>query len=314
VTALHHQLDPDNSFPYRCENLNTTESGDKIISWIVTLLAGSSADATPNPVLPLRFLARNAYVFLNIPMDAETPSGRLLRPQAQIQEQVLRHFGTTIAYRMDLSAARGKDISTMEAERSRFLLALQPLLSHNGPTLLVTDSQAMDIVHPWTLDKNGVPITEITTFSIAMIQQQNQLSLFVEGIRSYKNLPKDSRVLVAEGCNHNLMTKNCDDISTGQIPRAIVQRAGAGVQIDHAFGREFPELSQSQYQLAVHCGGCMLDRQKQHARITDLKESHTPVTNYGLFLSYEQGPFALNRTLKPWGVSFEEEPGKTSVA
>ena len=42
---------------------------------------------------------------------------------------------------MDLAAARGPDPAAAEAERARFLRALEPLLSHPGPKLLVTDSQ-----------------------------------------------------------------------------------------------------------------------------------------------------------------------------
>ena len=53
----------------------------------------------------------------------------------------------------------------------------------------------------------------------------------------------------------------------------ILFLVGPNVTIDHAFGREFPEMSSQQYQLAIHCGGCMLDRQKQHARISDLTEA-----------------------------------------
>ena len=38
-------------------------------------------------------LDANAIVLLNIPMDGETPSGRLLRPQAMVQEELLRRYG-----------------------------------------------------------------------------------------------------------------------------------------------------------------------------------------------------------------------------
>lgn len=38
-------------------------------------------------------------MFLNIPMDAETPSMRLLRPQALVQEEAIRYWATTTAYR-----------------------------------------------------------------------------------------------------------------------------------------------------------------------------------------------------------------------
>jgi hypothetical protein len=48
--------------------------------------------------------------------------------------------------------------------------------------LLLSLLQAMDIVHPWTLDASGQPLLPITTFSIAMIHRQSggKLPLFVE--------------------------------------------------------------------------------------------------------------------------------------
>jgi hypothetical protein len=42
---------------------------------------------------------------------------------------------------MDLAAARSGDASAVQRERSRFMRAIQPLLQHDGPKLLVTDSQ-----------------------------------------------------------------------------------------------------------------------------------------------------------------------------
>jgi hypothetical protein len=37
----------------------------------------------PPPVLPRQYLTHTSLVILNIPMDAETPGGRLLRPQVR---------------------------------------------------------------------------------------------------------------------------------------------------------------------------------------------------------------------------------------
>ena len=42
---------------------------------------------------------------------------------------------------MDLAAARSGDAAAVARERARFNHAIQPLLQHEGPKLLVTDSQ-----------------------------------------------------------------------------------------------------------------------------------------------------------------------------
>ena len=45
--------------------------------------------------------------------------------------------------------------------------------------------QAIDIVHPWTLDNTGQPLLPITTYSIAMIHRQSagNLPLFLQGMQ-----------------------------------------------------------------------------------------------------------------------------------
>lgn len=54
------------------------------------------------------------------------------------------------------------------------------------------------------------------------------------------------------------------------------------------------------YKLVIHCGGCMIDPQKMRARVRETIDSGTPITNYGLLLSYCHDPAALERVLAPW--------------
>jgi biotin synthase-like enzyme/GTPase SAR1 family protein len=268
------------------------------------------------PCLPADYLNEDAVVFLNIPMDAETPTMRLLRPQALVQEEAIRNFATTIAYRMNLNAARSADPAVVDKERQRFCKALKPVLEHQGPALIITDSQAVDIVHPWTMDSaSGEQLIPFTTFSIAMVQRQSRgaLPVFAAGIEAFKNLKPGDHVLVAEACNHNRITELCNDIGMVQIPQklqAAVAGGGGGygennnkVIVEHAFGREFPEIENlDKFALAVHCGGCMVDSQKIKARISDLTEAGVPVINYGVLLAYAHSPEAMKRALEPWGV------------
>ena len=46
-----------------------------------------------------------------------------------------------------LPPARSSDPALVERERQRFLRALQPVLAHPGPKLIVTDSQASQAKH-----------------------------------------------------------------------------------------------------------------------------------------------------------------------
>jgi hypothetical protein len=114
--------------------------------------------------------------------------------------------------------------------------------------------------------------------------------------------------LVAEACNHNRITDQCNDIGMVQIPEALrCLTGGAGPVVEHAFGREYPEVQEGEgglrrFKLAIHCGACMIDRQKMRARLMDMREAGVPVINYGLFLSYVKSKAALQRAIEPWGL------------
>lgn len=232
-------------------------------------------------------------VFLNIPMDEETPQHRLLRPQAWVQEHLLRNYVSTFAYRMDLGKARKDD----PYEKEKFLKTIELLHAGGNFKLLITDSQAIDIVHPWTLDEQGNSIVEITTFSVIManVMSNGRLKRFVDGINVMENLKRGDKILIAEACNHDRIA---EDIGTVQIPNKIKTKYGEGViGVDHAFGREFQSCNLDDYKLVVHCGGCMIDKQKMNARLEELSEYDVPITNYGLILSYFQSPHAFSRVV-----------------
>jgi len=238
------------------------------------------------------FLERDEFYVLNIPMDDETPPGRYLRPQAMAEEYITRHWAWPVSYRMDLGKARKGDTS----ERKRF----DDFLNGFGkrPKAIVTDSQAMDLMHAWTPDD-----IMLTTFSIMMINyvSRGRLGAFVKGIEAAETLAAGDKVLIAEACNHSRIA---EDIGTVQIPNFIKQH-WPGVEIDHNFGREFQENEQLQsYKLVIHCGGCMITAQKLLARIRDFDSIGVPYTNYGVFLSYAQGRAALRQVLLPWGIDY----------
>ena len=80
---------------------------------------------------------------------------------------------------------------------------------------------------------------------------------------------------------------------------------GKTVELVHAFGRELPELSPEAlppFDLAVHCGGCLIDSQAMRARLRELRAAGVPVTNYGLLLSAAAGMEAFERVVAPWGI------------
>lgn len=236
----------------------------------------------------LPFVEKGEFYILNIPMDEETPTGRYLRPQAMAEEYLTRHWAFPVSYRMNLANARNGDPS----ERKRWNGFINSF--SRRPKVIITDSQAIDIMKDWAPSDIG-----LTTFSIMMINfmSRGNLPVFVSGIKTLKYLKSGDHILIAEACNHSRIK---EDIGTVQIPK-LLGKFYPGVVIDHSFGREFfDDSDMKKCKLVIHCGGCMISNQRMVARLRDLNSTAIPITNYGIFLSYMQGEETLNRVIKPW--------------
>ncbi len=250
------------------------------------ILSNFESKNLKTPLLP--FLEQDEFYILNIPMDEETPGGRYLRPQAMCEEYITRNWAYPVSYRMNLGKAREGD----QKEKERFDKFIASFARR--PKMIITDSQAMDIMHQWTPDD-----IQLTTFSIMMISYVSKggLNEFVNGIRALSTLKEGDKLLIVEACNHSRIK---EDIGTVQIPNFLLHKF-PGVKIEYNFGREFQENDHLKaYKLVIHCGGCMISTQKMLARVRDLRSQGVPYTNYGVFLSYAQGEGSLKRVLEPW--------------
>jgi [FeFe] hydrogenase H-cluster maturation GTPase HydF len=242
----------------------------------------------------LPFLGGRGPVLLHIPLDEESPSGRLLRPQEMAMERLLRLGVPVGLYRTDLMLARSSSEVIEAVERAKFLGFLGALGGAGKVQLVLTDSQAIDVMDRWVPAE--VPLT---TFSIMMIHSTSggSLPLFARGAAALDGLRPGDRVLIAEACNHDRIA---EDIGTVQLPRKL-GAAVPGIVVDHAFGREFPSLEElAGYSVVIHCGGCMISTRKLGARVTRLAEAGVPVTNYGMALAWLEGSGTLGRVLAPW--------------
>lgn len=280
-------------YPQISIDLSDNKTKDKLIDFILKAYKPKKKE---KPLFA--HLQKDDLVFLNIPMDEETPEKRLLRPQSFVQEHLIRRYISTFAYRMDLKKARSSDKNISNDEFLRFQKQIKILKNQNFLKLLITDSQAIDIVHKWTLDENNKPIVDITTFSVIMAHEKYDLSTFINGIEAFQKLKENDKILIAEACNHNRIK---EDIGTYQIPLKLNKYFGEGkIQIDHAFGRDFASYNLNNYKLIIHCGGCMLDKQSMQARIKDLQDTNVPITNYGIMLAYLNSKEAFSRVIKPF--------------
>lgn len=208
-------------------------------------------------------------VVLVIPIDKAAPKGRLILPEQQTIRALLDNGCIAVVVR--------------DTE-------LQETLSNmpKKPALVITDSQAFGKV-----SKIVPEDVKLTSFSILFARYKGNLAQAVEGVAALNNLKDHAKVLISEGCTHH---RQCGDIGTVKLPNWIRNYTGKDLEFVWSTGTEFPE-NLNEYQLIVHCGGCMLNEREMKYRLACAKDQGVPMTNYGILIAYVHG--ILKRSVAP---------------
>ncbi len=219
-----------------------------------------------------RFIIRDMIqpddlVILVTPIDESAPKGRLILPQQQTLREVLD--------------ANANALLTQPAQLAGLLNSLR-----QPPRMVVTDSQAFAAVAE--IVPESVPLT---SFSILLARYKGFLDTAVAGVRALQNLSENAHILIAEGCTHH---RQCNDIGTVKLPRAIQKLTGKQFRLSYSSGGTFP-ADLSCYDLVIHCGGCMRTQREMLWRMRTAVSQHVPFTNYGVTLALCTG--ILERSL-----------------
>lgn len=205
-------------------------------------------------------LPYNSKVIMVVPIDSEAPKGRIILPQVQCIRDCLDH------------GIKSYVVRDTELEE-----ALQDI---KNVDLVITDSQAFKKV------AQIVPSNiELTSFSILFARHKGELKTFVEGVEKISELTKDSKILVAECCSHNI---SHEDIGRFKIPNLLNKKVGFELHYDFTVGHDFPD-NIDEYDLVIHCGSCMVNRKTVINRINFCRERNIGITNYGVILAYLTG-------------------------
>lgn len=200
-------------------------------------------------------------VLLVMPQDSAAPKGRLILPQVQTIRELLDTGCVSI----------NATPETLDA-------ALSAL--HAPPALIITDSQVFREVYEKTPKQS-----KLTSFSVLFAAHKGDITAFVEGARAVDQLNETSRILIAEACTHAPVT---EDIGRVKIPAMLRKKFGAGLQIDHVSGTDFPTVLDD-YDLVIHCGGCMFNRTYLLSRVQQARSAGVPITNYGVLIAKMKG-------------------------
>ena len=209
-------------------------------------------------------------VVLVIPIDTGMPKGRLILPQVQTMRDIL-----------------DRDAMFYAVKERELAYALDNMKTK--PKLVITDSQAFSKVSADTPED-----ILLTSFSILFARQKGDLLKLVNGAKKLRDLKSGSKILISEACTHH---QQSDDIGKVKLPRWIREHINDNITFDFVSGREYPS-NLKEYDLVLHCGGCMINRKEMLSRIEVSEEQGVPVINYGVAIALIHG--ILDRALKPF--------------
>lgn len=213
-------------------------------------------------------LNENDVVVLVTPIDAGAPKDRLIFPQQLAIKDILDVHAIPIVIQLE------------ELESVLNLLK-------EKPKLVITDSQVFKEVE--RIIPKSIPIT---SFSILMARYKGFLDEAIKGAYAISSLENDSKILICEGCTHH---RQCDDIGSVKIPNLLKKYTGKNLVFDWTSGGDFPN-NINDYDLVIHCGGCMLSDNELMYRLKKAREAKVPFTNYGITIAYINN--ILERSIK----------------
>lgn len=218
-------------------------------------------DETMSQGIVGRLVKEGDTVMLVMPQDIQAPKGRLILPQVQTIRELL-----------------DRKCLVMSCTTDKIDQMLQTLVQ--PPSLIITDSQVFKTVY-----EKKPTTSRLTSFSVLFAQYKGDINYFIEGANAIGCLTENSHVLIAEACTHAPLA---EDIGRVKIPNMLRKKFGAGLQIDHVSGTDFPE-DLSKYDLVIHCGACMFSRKYVLNRVAQARNQHIPMTNYGVTIAYLTG-------------------------
>lgn len=218
-------------------------------------------DETMSQGIVGRLVKEGDTVMLVMPQDIQAPKGRLILPQVQTIRELL-----------------DRKCLVMSCTTDKIDQMLQALVQ--PPSLIITDSQVFKTVY-----EKKPSASRLTSFSVLFAQYKGDINYYIEGANAIGCLTENSHVLIAEACTHAPLA---EDIGRVKIPNMLRKKFGAGLQIDHVSGTDFPE-DLSKYDLVIHCGACMFNRKYVLNRVAQARNQHIPMTNYGVTIAYLAG-------------------------
>jgi len=243
------------------DNNHDNQSMDTLKSRIADELEALESESEASPDARERgllgdILPKGSTVVLVIPIDSETPRGRLILPQVQLIRECLDF-----------------EIKCVIVPPA---LLEETIRQHAHVDLVVTDSQIFDAVAD-IVPRNVL----LTSFSMLFARKKGDLATQLRGAGAIDTLNDGDSILIAEACSH---TTTHEDIGTVKIPALLRKTTGREFRFEFMQGHDFPE-NIANYAMIIHCGACMITDAEMRSRIKLAAAHDIPITNYGMAIA-----------------------------
>lgn len=235
-------------------DFHSKDGAERLKAALIELLA----ERDEEPVLTGNLVKAGDLAVLVAPQDAQAPKGRLIMPEVQVTRDLLDN---------------GCMVMTVTGENTK--KALESLSV--TPALVVTDSQIFK-----TVNESVPKDIPLTSFSLLMAKIKGDINGFIKGAEVIESLNDGDKVLIIESCSHHAMD---GDIARVKIPGLLKKYTGKNLEIHNVSGQKTVE-ELSQYKLAIHCGGCMINRKAMLQKQKLFENAGVPMTNFGAAIAY----------------------------
>jgi len=263
-------LDSDSRRELAANELYVSAANGENIKELKDMLGVLAKDRKNTKYIVSDLLNPGDVVVLVTPIDEAAPKGRLILPQ----QLTIR----------DILDAHAVVVTCQDTEYAETLKSLSV-----KPKLVITDSQVFGRVSVETPAD-----VMLTSFSILMARYKGELKILTDGAMALSNLKEGDKVLISEGCTHH---RQCNDIGTVKLPAWIEKFCSAKPEFHFTSGGDFPD-NLSDYDVIVHCGGCMLNEVEMKHRIEKASAAGVPIVNYGIAIAHMNG--ILEKSIEPF--------------
>lgn len=236
-------------------------SAKENIHKVKELLINQLKDNIEEPPLTGDLVKKGDIVLLIAPQDIQAPKGRLILPQVQILRDLLDN-----------------ECLVMTVTTQNIKSALDNLTT--PPALVITDSQIYKEVSE-IIPQN----IKLTSFSMLMAKNKGDIISLINGARAIDKLNDGDKVMILESCSHHALD---GDIARIKLPKMIKKYTGKSLEIIIVSGQTIPD-DLSDIKLAIHCGGCMVNRKAMLAKQAKFEKLGIPMSNFGVSIAYMNG-------------------------